>query len=238
VAGAVILAFLGRPRFTFSAAQIGAGTAYAANMLLFVFANKATTAANAVLLMYTAPLFSALFGLVLLKERPSGAQWVGLAAVIVGIAVFFADRVGGGNAVGNALALGSGLAYGLFSVLMRMQKEGSPLESSLLANAIMVVIGLFALPFLPAPSLTARSIVAVLLLGALQIGCASVCFSIGIKRVSALQAMLVAMLEPILNPVWVLIFAGEAPSANALAGGAIIIAAVAISAGLSMRRRS
>ena len=71
VASVVLFVLIRRPRFTFSLAQVGAAVAYAANMLLFVIANKTTTAANAVLLMYTAPIFAAVFGLVLLKERPS-----------------------------------------------------------------------------------------------------------------------------------------------------------------------
>lgn len=236
VASLVLLAFIGRPRFSFSLPQIGAAVSYAANMLLFVVANKTTTAANAVLLMYTAPIFAAVFGLVLIKERPSAAQWVGLAVVIAGIVVFFSDHIAAGQAIGNILAVGSGLAFGLFSVFMRMQKDGSPLESSLLANIIMALIGLGAAAFVPLPRLAPASITAVLLLGVVQLGFASVFFSIGIKRVTAMQSMLIAMLEPILNPVWVFLFAGEKPSVNALVGGSLIIAAIGASSALSIGR--
>jgi drug/metabolite transporter (DMT)-like permease len=238
VASLVLLAFIRRPRFSFSLPQIGAAVSYAANMLLFVVANKTTTPANAVLLMYTAPIFAALFGLVLIKERPSAAQWAGLVAVIAGIVVFFADRVASGQAIGNILAIGSGLAFGLFSVFMRMQKDGSPLESSLLANMIMVLIGIGAAPFVPFPRLAPVSIAAVLLLGTVQLGFASVFFSIGIKGVTAMQSMLIATLEPILNPLWVFIFSGEKPSANTFAGGSIIIASVVVSSALLNNRKN
>jgi drug/metabolite transporter (DMT)-like permease len=236
VASLFILACLGKPRFTFSRLQVGAALASAATMLLFIYANKATSSANAILLQYGAPVYTALIGLVLLKERPRAEQWLALVAVLGGMLLFFMDSLGGGHLAGDLAAAGSGIAFALYIVLMRAQKAGSPLESTFLAHLMTAAIAFVFALFLPAPRLTGGAVAAMLGLGLLQIGLASVLFSYGIKRVTAIQGVIVAGIEPVLNPLWVFLATGEAPRGKTLAGGCVIIAAVLASSIVTARR--
>jgi drug/metabolite transporter (DMT)-like permease len=238
IAALFILAWIRRPRFTFSLPQILAALAYSATMLLFVYANKATTSANAILLQYGEPIYVAILGPFLLKEKPKPEHIVAFAFMAVGMGLFFSNSVGEGSAIGNAAAVLAGLAFALYTVSMRMQKEGSPLESALMAHVITAAISLIVCLFLPAPRIDAKSLAAIAALGVLQIGLASVLFAYGIKRVAALDASFIGVIEPVLNPLWVFLATAEAPGANALVGGGIIIAAVLGSTAISLRREA
>ena len=206
----------------------GGGLAYSITMLLFVPANKFTTSANAILLQYSAPVWAALLGWLLAKEKPRIANWVSLAMVIGGLCLFFKDGLAGGSFFGNILALLSGICFGANSVLLRIQKDGDPADALILAHFITFFVCI-PLLFIHPPAFTAENTVSILLMGILQLGLASVLFAYGIKRVFVVQAMLTAAIEPVLNPVWVFLATGEKPSVVALLGGVIIIAAVMVS---------
>lgn len=235
IGGLVILIYLRRPLFTFSFPQIAAAVANAVTMLLFVTANKLTTAANAILLQYSAPIFVAILGWAILKEKPRWEHWTGLVVILGGITVFFLDELSPGNLLGNLLATASGLSFGLYPIFLRMQKDGSPTESILLAHALTFLV---SIPFLfsPPEKFGLSGLGALLFLGVLQIGISSLLFSYGIKRVSAIQAMLISGLEPMLNPLWVFLFIGERPTSKALIGGVMIVVAVTFSSIISTRR--
>ena len=141
----MILAFLRRPRFTWSFAQIAGAVCYAACMILFVSANKLTTAANAILLQYTAPLYAAVLGWIFLKEKANGLDWVTMAVVIGGMVLFFMDTLTLGGMQGNLLAIVSGVFFAGAMVSFRAQKDGSSLESILLSHGITLVV---SIPFL------------------------------------------------------------------------------------------
>jgi drug/metabolite transporter (DMT)-like permease len=230
IAGIVLLIYLRRPRFTWSAAQIFCALAYAATMISFVFSNKLTTAANAILLQYTAPVYAAFLGAILLGERTHWFDWATIAVVLLGMALFFMDKLSVGGMGGNILSVASGVFFAFAIVLLRKQKDGSPLESILLSHALTFLI---ALPFmiaqlpgaLKAPG-APLAIGAASFLGIFQVGISSILLSYGVRHVSALQSMLTAIIEPILNPIWVFLLLGEKPSPMALVGGAIILAAV------------
>jgi drug/metabolite transporter (DMT)-like permease len=236
IASFIILAFLKKPKITLSFPQVAAAVCNAGTMILFVSANKLTTAANAIVLQYSAPILVAVLGWIVLKEKPSLDNWIALAFVAGGMVLFFLEKLGPGNALGNILAISSGVTFALFSIFMRMQKTGSPLESILLSHWIAFLV---AIPFIASsssPSIGGWTALAVL--GVFQVGLASMFFSYGIKHVTAIQAMLIAVLEPILNPIWVFIFTGELPGPLAMVGGFIIISAVTVSSVLSARRLS
>lgn len=226
IASLVILAFIKRPVFHFSFAQVAAAVSYAVTMILFVIANKTTTAANAILLQYIAPVLTAFIGAALLKERTRIEHWISILFVAAGMIIMFMDEIGGGQMFGNMIALCSALTFSLYFVFMRMQKEGSPFESNILAHWITAGICLAASFFLPSPQFTLKASAAMLVLGTVQMGIPSILISIGIKRVSALSANLIAVIEPVFNPVWVFLIIGEFPGWNTVIGGAVIIAAV------------
>jgi len=236
IAGVVILLCLRRPRFHGSFPQIAAAVANAVTMLLFVAANKTTTSANAIILQYVGPIFTAFIGAVLLKERVRLEHIVALVFVGGGMAAMFMDKLGGGGMLGNGLAVLSGLTFSFYFVFMRMQKDGSPLESILLSHALTAAVGIGASLFLPAPRVTWGAVGAIAALGVVQVGLSAILFAFAIKRISAVSANLIAVIEPVFNPLWVYLALGEAPGARALAGGAVIIVAVTAASMVNARR--
>jgi drug/metabolite transporter (DMT)-like permease len=228
----VILAVIRKPRFTWSFAQIAGAVCYAACMIGFVSANKLTTSANAILLQYTAPLWVAAFGWIFLKEKAGVVDWVTIAVVLGGMVLFFMDRLSLSGMQGNVIAIASGVFFGGAMVAFRAQKEGSPRESILLSHAITVLV---SIPFLWQGGPTLAGWGGLAFLGVFQMGMSSLLLSYGVKRVTALQSVLTAVLEPIFNPIWVFLVLGELPGPRALIGGAIILVAVTTRSVISLR---
>jgi len=224
IGGLLILAYMRRPRFTWSFPQIAGALAYAATMICFVAANKLTAAANVIVLQYMAPVYLAFLGAWFLKERTHWYDWITIAVVLGGMVLFFVGRLSPGNLWGNVLAVASGVLFALSTLFLRMQKDGSPLESLLLGHGFTV---LAAIPFFflsPAP--TAGSWAGIAVLGVFQIGISSILFSYGIRHVTALESLLTTVLEPIFNPVWVFLALGEMPAPLSLVGAVVILSAV------------
>ncbi len=210
----------------------------ALTMLFFVAANKLTSSANAILLQYASPAYTAIFAALFLKERVHVRDIVCLSFVIAGMVVMMAEKLGGGGILGDALASMSGICFALYFVLMRKQRERSTFEAPFLSHAIVALAGI-PFYFHGVSGLGVTGVGGILFLGVFQIGFSSVLLARGIAKVSALDAMLLATLEPVLNPVWVYLGTGEAPSAAGLIGGAVIVAAVTargVAAGLEARR--
>lgn len=237
IASFVLLFVLKKPHFHWSKPQIWAALLNVCTMTLFVYANKHTTAANAILLQYSAPVFTAIAGAILLKEKAKPEQLIAFVFVAAGMAIFFMGGVGGGSLLGNIASSVSGLTFGLYFVAMRMQKNGSPMESILLAHwitaAIMIPLSFFA----EKPVVTLPAVGAILVLGLLQVGLASVFFAYGIKRVNAVQGVLVTVVEPVFSPVWVFLALGEKPALNSIIGGLVIVAAVTGASIITARRK-
>lgn len=236
ISSLVILAWLRRPKFHWSLAQVGAAVTSAATMLLFVSANKTTTAANAILLQYVGPVFTAIIGAWLLKERARWEHWAAFFFVAVGMVLLFMDKLGGGRLLGNVLAVLSGLVFSFYYIFMRMQKDASPLESILLAHWLTAGLGLGVALFLPLPVFTWKAAGAIAMLGVFQVGLSALLFTAAIKRIPAVFANLIAVIEPVFNPLWVFLALGEAPGLNAIIGGAVIISAVTGASIVSARR--
>jgi drug/metabolite transporter (DMT)-like permease len=204
------------------------GIVYAVTLITFTVANKLTTSANAILIQYSAPAWAAIFGLLLIREKPRTENWIALAIVAAGLMLFFKGALESASMLGDMIALFSGICFGLQSVLLRMQKESDPAYGLILAH---IITALVAIPFyfLYPPPLVISSLGAILFLGIFQIGLASILFAYGMKRVNAFAALIIACIEPVINPVWVLLVTGEKPSATAIAGGAVILFAVLFS---------
>jgi drug/metabolite transporter (DMT)-like permease len=225
IATVVLLIVIKKPKITWSFPQIGAALAYSGTVILFVMANKTTTAANAILLQYTAPIYVALFGAWFLKEKTKIFDWVIIFIVLGGMALFFLDHLSTSGILGNILAAASGVCFGFLAIFMRMQKDGSPLESVLLGNILTAVIGI---PFMFNSALTAQGWSMLLIMGVVQLGIPYILYSMAIKHVTALEAILIPIIEPILNPVWVFLMLGEIPGTWAIIGGIIVVAAVTL----------
>jgi len=223
IAAGVLWAWLRKPQFTWSATQLGAAVAYALTVSTFVIANDLTTAANAIFLQYTAPIYVALLGPFLLQERTRRSDWVFIAVALVGIALFFRDQFSGKGFAGMLVALASGMSFAALVILLRKESGNSPASALLLGNLLTAVVGM---PFAVGHPLPTAQAAIIVTLGVVQLGLPYVLYSIAVKRVTALEAILILMVEPILNPLWVALAHGEVPGTWSLLGGALVLGAV------------
>ncbi len=210
-------------RFTWTFNQIGGAVAYAGTVVLFVIANKLTTAANAILLQYTAPVYVALFSPWFLGEQADRRDWLTLLVMLGGMALFFMDELSFDGYLGNSIALVSGLCFAWLTLFLRRQKDSSSLPSLFLGNLLAGVIGL---PFMFQSMPDLSSCVGLLLMGVVQLGLPYILYALALRHVRAVEGILVPMIEPVLNPVWVFLMMGEKPSPWAIVGGAMILGAV------------
>lgn len=199
------------------------GLAYAATVILFVLSNKLTTAANAILLQFTAPVYVALFGNWFLKEKMARIDWITILLVMFGMTLFFVDRLSAGSLIGNITAILSGVAFAWLVLTLRKQKNEAPIESIIIGNLLTALIGL---PFMFSSMPSLESIYGLILLGVFQLGISYILYSTAIKHVTAIEAILIPVLEPILNPVWVLLIVGEMPTYWSMVGGIVVISSV------------
>jgi len=214
---------IGRPKFTFSLAQIGGALGYAGTVILFVFATRMTTAANAIFLQYTAPIYVALIGRWYLNERPLRIDWLVIAVALGGIALFFMDRLTTSGFWGNIIALASGVCFASVAIFLRKEKAASPATAIVLGNIIVAVAGT---PFMLTHPLGEGDGWLLLLLGTVQLGLPYVFYAMAIKHVTALEATLIPLLEPVLNPLWVMLAIGELPGPWSVVGGVMVLGAV------------
>jgi drug/metabolite transporter (DMT)-like permease len=201
---------------------------YAALLLLFVVANKLTTAANAIFLQYTAPVYVMLLEPLFYRERFRRSDVFVVLACVGGMSLFFVGQLRPQDVAGNLTALASGLCFAFFLLLLRHPRAGRVNRASSVIYGNLILCAATAPAFAGAvDELTARDALIVAYLGVFQIGLAYTLFTAGIARgVRALDAGVVGYVEPMLNPVWVFLFLGERPSRWALLGGSVIVAAV------------
>jgi drug/metabolite transporter (DMT)-like permease len=198
---------------------------YALMILTFVSATKMTTAANAIFLQYTGPLYVLALAPFLLKERFRKADAAAVAVALAGMSLFFVGRLEPGALAGNLVAVLSGVFFGLTILLLRRDASGDAIPSVIAGNLLAAALALpFAWRHL---ALDARGVALVLFLGIVQMGVSYVLFVKGLKTVPAAEASLLGMLEPMFNPLWAFLGLGERPSTWASLGGAIVLLAVA-----------
>ena len=205
--------------------NIMAALSLSTTTVLFVFANQLTTAAAAVMLQFTAPIFVLLIEFVLYKKKPKLSEALAVVVTILGMLLFFADRLDSGQMLGNILALISGLSFACVFVFNR-RPDTEPEHSVMLGFYINAVIWT---PFAFFDQSITAAIVPwafVVLMGTVQVGLAYVFFTVSIKRTPALLAILIVAMEPVLNPIWVALFHPERPGMYAIAGGVVIILTV------------
>jgi drug/metabolite transporter (DMT)-like permease len=213
---------------------------YAVLLILFVLATKATTAANAIFLQYTAPVYLLVLEPLIYKEKFRSRDLITVLVCLGGMALFFVGQLRPQDIEGNIFALASGLCFAIYFLLLRhpRAREVNRASSVIYGNTLAVLMtapwGLAALG-----SLTAHDLTGVAYLGVVQLGIAYTLFTVGMARgVRSLDAGIVCYIEPVLNPVWVFLVLGERPSAWALLGGTIITAAVIIHMLLDARGKS
>ena len=206
-------------------------------ILTFVTATKLTTAANAIFLQYTGPAYVLLLSPLVLGERLERIDVISVVLSLFGMSLLFVGKVEAGAAAGNLLGVASGLFFGLSILLLRrdaLRGGTGSLPSMMLGNLLAALVGVpFALGPLrdalaPLDGAALRTVLGLLWLGVLQMGVAYWLFDRALRRVKAAEASLLSMLEPLYSPLWVVLGTGERPDAWALAGGAVVLAAVAL----------
>jgi drug/metabolite transporter, DME family len=236
VAFLVVLAILPASRRRWSGRTFAVGFAYAATMVLFVAANKLTTAANTIFLQYTSPVYLVIAGPLLLDEPVRRRDLLYLCVLGAGLALFFVDASAESASapnptLGNALALVSGAFWAATALGLRWMARpgsgGAPVATSVACgNAIAFLLCLPAA--LPVKAYTSTDAAIILYLGIFQISGAYYFLTRGLRVVPALEGSLLLLLEPVLNPVWAWLVHGERPGPWALVGGAIILTATTI----------
>lgn len=199
-AAIMVLVFRHELQFNGSFEQIGAAVAYAGTVVLFVVANKLTTAANAILLQYTAPVYVALFSPWFLGEPTRRNDWLSLAVIMLGMLLFFGDELSFQGYLGNGVALVSGFCFGWLTLFLRRHRDQSAIPALVLGNLLAALIGL---PFMFQSLPDVTGWVGLVLLGVVQLGLPYVMYAFALRHVRAVEGILIPMIEPVLNPVWV-----------------------------------
>ena len=211
-------------RVRWSPAFLAAIISYGACLTTFVVATKWTTSANAIFLQYAGVVWVLLFSPMILGEPMRRRDVIAIVVAISGMALFFVGKLEGRGMAGNAMALLSSVFFAGMILALRREHGSSRAAVTwgnvvLAAALIPAVAGDFAL--------TPKSFATFTFLGVFQIGLAYAAFVKGLKYVTATEASLTGMLEPVANPIWVLLFIGERPSGFAIAGAVIVLAAIA-----------
>ncbi len=199
---------------------------YATVLTLFVIATKTTTAANAIFLQSTAPIYVLIFEPIINKTRWEPINIITIAVCFSGMILFFMGELSPGHLEGNIVALLAGVAFAAFFLGMRKNDKKYQQSAIFYGNIIVAVI---CIPFIvELQYLSFNDLWMVSFLGVFQIAAAYAIFTYGIKRILAVEASIISMLEPVLNPVWVYLGYGEIPTTYAIIGGIIIITAISV----------
>ncbi len=196
--------------------------AYTFTNITFIAATKMTTAANAIFLQFTAPIWVILGSFFFLAEKPRRIDWAAVGLIIPGMALFFADQLSTDGFNGNMIAIVSGVCMAFMVILLRSESHAAG-EIAVLGAIFAFVIGL---PFIFDQSFSLNNILIILGLGIFQIGISFVFYTMAIPHLSAVEIIVIMAIEPILNPVWVAIFAGETPGFFAIIGSVIVVIAI------------
>lgn len=200
-----------------------AAVAYCLMITTFVASTRLTTAANAIFLQYTAPVWVALLATVTLGERLRRLDIETLLAVAGGVVLFFVTQAAGGSLVGNLLGLFSGMCFAAMVLCMRKGGQTGAFAAVLWGNGLVFLVGL---PFIGPPWPTAEGCTQLAILGVFQLGLPYIIYTMAVPFATAMQATLIPILEAVLSPIWVFFFRGEYPGDLALLGAAIVVVAL------------
>ena len=214
-------------------AGIASGLLLAGSFVMFILAITRTNVANAVVLQSAAPLASAVFGRIFLGEKLSPSTLIAIFTAVAGVTLMFASAVGGGDLVGNTLALGVAILFGANIVVVRAARGIDLLPATVLAG-VFALLATLPVAKLNAPS--AFDFVLLAAMGCLQLGLGLFLFMRGAPHLTAAQVGLLGLLEIILAPIWVWLAFAELPAPLSLLGAAVVLSALVVHSALSLRR--
>uniref|UniRef100_UPI00402650EE DMT family transporter n=1 Tax=Candidatus Scatomorpha intestinigallinarum TaxID=2840923 RepID=UPI00402650EE len=229
IAGLVMFVYM-RARgigFTADRRSLAGGAALCLTLTCFVAANKLTTAANSIVLQFTAPMFIVVFSALFLKKRFSRADVLAVVLTMAGISLFFFDQLTPGHLSGNCVAIFAGMAFACYYMSLEGASESQRMSAILIAHGLTFLVGL-PFTFVYPPELSAAPVACILVLGVVQLGIPYVLLGRASGACPPLACSLLGAVEPLLNPVWVFIFDGEAPGLWALIGGVVVVATITV----------
>jgi len=229
LAAITVAIFTRREGFGLNTVTALAAVLYAALLLLFVLATKETTAANAIFLQYTAPVYVLILEPIFYKEKFRKRDLLTVTVCLAGMSLFFVGKLRTQDVTGNLVALASGVCFALYFLLLRHSKarDVNRASSAIYGNLLAVLICAPAFWGASRRGISAADWACIAYLGIIQIGVAYILFTSAMARgLRSLDASIVGYIEPVLNPIWVFLFLGERPSGWAIIGGTIIIASV------------
>ncbi len=218
----LVIYLYARPKnFKFSRYSWFGGLCYTVMVICFVLANKMTNAGNVILIQYAAPAYVALFSFSFLGEKSTKTDWLAICIIFLGLVCFFIDDISFDQIEGNIVAVFSGLGFAGLVLFMRKERQTRPIDSVFLGNFMTF---LFCSPFYHNEiTLQLEPWLMIIFLGIIQLGIAYILFSIAIKYVSAIDAIIFPVVEPIFNPILAFIFLGEHMGSISILGGLMII---------------
>lgn len=211
------------------------GLFYAGILILFVIATKLTTAANAIFLQYTAPIYVLILEPILLKTKLRRINVLSVIISFFGMTLFFVDEISPSHFEGNLIALLSGICFAAFLIGIRKSNEVYRIPAIFWGNIFIPILCLSSV--IPNFKIDLENFLMVTYLGIFQIGLAYAIFTYSIKRIEGIEAALIAMIEPVMNPIWVYLGYGEKPSPFAILGGLIILSTITMRTILTERKR-
>lgn len=221
ITGVTLWLLMGRPRLAVNKTSLGVALVYSGMVISFVVATKWTTAANAIMLQFTCPVYVAILAPRILNEPTQWWDWLTIIVGLSGMSLFFLDQLSPQGLLGNLLAVGCGMLTAILFILMR-KTSAKPSHGAIMGNGLTALI---CLPFMFQTMPTAEGWLGLTLLGVFQLGVGYYLFTRAIQHVTAVESLLICMVEPVLNPVWVFLLIGEIPQSFALVGGLLVLAA-------------
>lgn len=204
---------------------IGGAICYAAFNYCFITSTTLTSSAIAIMMQYTAPIYVALLSWLFLRERVGWADIISVGFVFLGMIFFFLDSNSGGSLKGNIVSIFNGITFAGISIFLRLQKDGNPALSMYLGNVISAVAGL---PIMWNAGMPDTISLLFLLLAGLLVAVSYTLYAKASTGLSTLETVLIPIIDPVMNPVWVFLFLDERPGALTIVGAAVILVSVTI----------
>lgn len=229
IAAATVLIFfkVWKVKYKFTPRSFLIGALMCMTFFAFVLANKLTTAANAIVLQFTSPLFLMVFSSILYREKFRRADIAAVFVTMCGMALFFFDRLQPGYLAGNFTAILSGVFVAGMYLAIGKADEQARMGGMLLGHIFTALFGVPVIFIVPA-SISFSSVLCILALGIFQLGIPYILLTLSSKNCPPLACSLLGAVEPLLNPIWVYIFSGEKPGTFALLGGVVVISSVTV----------
>lgn len=233
----LVFMMIAKMKFVFNKKVFLTAVCMSLAFLAFVTANKLTTAANAIVLQFTAPVFVLIISATILKQKLKTSDIVVTIITLLGISLFFIEELDGGHFLGNLIAVLAGFFLGVMFVCVGSIEINEKMTGTFLAHALTALVGI-PFVFFTENTIDTTTFSYFILLGVVQLGIPYILLCFASRYTRPITASLLSVIEPILNPVWVAVFAHETPGIMAFLGGTIILVTITVWCVLSDKKKA